>query len=160
MLRNLQKVLAAVMVASVFVGAMPTEAKSLRETKSVRNHTATIVAEDISQKGHVETFDLSGIDTIEGAEKWIRDNVSGKNFRFVSTDPELLKGWKKATVRQGYEVKNPENNYRKVHQITLIQLKRGDNVSFEIKNKYERNEDLQKLGVGVGILGTVVAFVK
>lgn len=145
----LKKTFAMALVAGVLlVGATPTEAAKLQAPKNVKNHTATIVVEDFSQDGYVKVINLSGIKSMRAAIQWVEDNAAGRNLRFVSIDSELLDDWKQATCDAGYKVKNPEENYRKVSDKAIKTLKRGDNVSFEIKNIKKDNNVAQDIAAG------------
>lgn len=163
MLRKIWKqVLAVVFVLSlVVVGATQTEAAALEKQTVVRNHTATIVVEDISNEDFTRVANLSGIRKMSGAIKWIEDNAVGRDFRFVSTDPELLESWKESAVEAGFKVKKEKKDYKKISVKALKQLKRGETYySFEVKTiKRPPNRDGEKaLSIISGVVGTALLF--
>jgi len=152
MLRIWKKLLAVVFVITlVVVGASQTEAAPLERQTKVRNHTATIVVEDISNENYTEVRNLSGIKTISGAIQWIEDNAKGRDLRFVSTDPKLIADYKDSAVEAGFKVKKEKKNYKKVSVKALRQLKRGKTYySFEVRTiKRPPNRDGEKIAAGL-----------
>lgn len=156
MLKIFQKVLAIVFVLGiVFLSSSSVDAAKLKVDENVPKHTATIIAEKMVKNQVIEVVDLSGIKKMSAAVKWIEDNVPGGNWRFVSVDVELAESWKNANIQAGFKPKNPEENYKRVSAKAKQILKKGNNVSFEIKTVQTGEDDGKKIMSGL-LLGATI----
>lgn len=153
MLKNLKNVFIALVLAIgvLFVGAVQTEAASLKDNQYVRPTKATIVMEIITNKDFVQTIDLTPYDSVTQADNIIRDVVPGKNVRIVSNDQELVNSWNARAKHVGYKKikKVKEISDKKLSIQTVQQLNPGQKYFFEIKTVKTGNKFGWEEGLGV-----------
>ena len=157
-----RKVMAVVMAVMIWISsAVPAFAETLQEETPAYNASkAVIVMEDLSNKGQVQVFDLSGIKKMSQAKKMLTDIVPGRNVRIVSVDRELLGCWASAAEQVGFKPKAHSTNPNISTQAQRV-LKPSEKFSFELKTKKGEGGKIgwkEGLGIATAVAGIWAVF--